>query len=213
MRNKLNTINFFQSKNVNINERIRDDFIDGDLAVISVKVDSYEDVISHYSVKGYETPNSELLAYIEDCAKVIPAQYPLVLEITGHTFSDEQQHIIRTAFEDYYAYGLAEAQRHRKKGIIVFFIMLIAMFFTAYICNRLLPDGLMWADLVYIGFWTCADFVLSFILGGGVENRNSKIMAARLNSIQIQFQKEFSDESYTALETQKIVEDMINNKI
>ena len=62
----------------------------------------YYDVIDHYSVKGYEWPNSNFLQFIEDNAYFIPTDYPLVLEICGTHFSERQQQTIESTIRDFF---------------------------------------------------------------------------------------------------------------
>ena len=212
MKDPKRTIRFFDLKKADLNKRISEDFLDGDLAVIACKVTDYSDVINRYSVEGYESPNPELLSYIEDCAKYIPMEYPLVLDITGCSFSDKQQETIKTAFRDYYTYDLCDAMATRKKGIIGFIVMFVLMLASAYVFNSISAQTLILADLIYIGFWVCADTVFSFLFGGGSENRRKKILAARIQSMQIKFEKKYDDLPYTESEAEEIVSEMMSEK-
>lgn len=82
-------LNRFKNKKVDIERYVKDYYVENNLAYISVNVNCYEDIISKYSVVGYEDLNQDFVNYLEENAEYIPLEYPIVLEITGTRFSKE----------------------------------------------------------------------------------------------------------------------------
>ena len=105
---------YFLRKRVDYDKAVKYYFIDKDVAYITCKVSGLDDIVSHYSVPGYELLNEDFSNYLERIMVHIPEKYPLVLEITGHQFTkDEQTRIedaIWTQFELQFG---AVQQKHR----------------------------------------------------------------------------------------------------
>lgn len=211
MNNRLNNLLFFGRRDASLERRIEESYINGDVAVISCTAREYDDVISRYSVPGCRTLNPELVAYIEENATFIPLEYPIVLEVTGRDFSESEQDEIRSTVEDYFAFVLGKAQQEVRKGRTLFVLMLLCMTVTAVIMDRY-TNADIWHELIYLAFWFFADFVYSFILGGGFMNRRNLILAGRLKSMQVRFAENFDDTPYSEKEQREIISNMLEGK-
>lgn len=55
----------FAPKRIDTSDAVKKVYIEDGIAFISCNVSDYYDVIDHYSVKGYEWPNSHFLQFIE----------------------------------------------------------------------------------------------------------------------------------------------------
>ena len=99
-KQKIKNRRLFLKRDAKLDERLKKDVIDHGIATIPCRVTGMDDVISHYSVKGYETLSSEFSEYIESSASFIPGDYPIVLEISGYNFSEEEQKMIRNTIHE-----------------------------------------------------------------------------------------------------------------
>ena len=78
-----NIVKLFESRKGNLEYRINRDYVRNGIATIPCRISDYSDVISTYSVKGYETLNQEFFEYLRTTAEVTPTACPLVLNIIG----------------------------------------------------------------------------------------------------------------------------------
>ena len=88
---------YFLRKKVDYDKAVKYYFIDKDVAYITCKVSGLDDIISRYSVPGYELLSEDFSNYLERIMIHIPEKYPLVLEITGHQFTKDEQTRIEDA--------------------------------------------------------------------------------------------------------------------
>ena len=206
----LRNLLFFSKKDAQLSKRVKRDYIEDNIAVISCNVSGIDDIISTYSVKGYETLNSEFTDYIEKTADFIPAGYPIVLDITGCEFSEDEKENITETIKDHFAYKLGNAQFYLLRGRLLFIVTLISMLAAAFIMTRFVDAGSMWHEYIYLAFWFFADAVYRFILGGDFSSRSERIRAGRLESVQVRFFTDFDSEPYSKEEREAIVDKMMS---
>lgn len=192
---KQRRIRHFRQKRVNYAQRISDYYLAGGLAYISCNVSEYYDVINPYSVEGYEDLNEDFIKNVEENAKHIPVEYPIVLEICGGDFNSEQKKTIRETVCDYFALKLGEVQlemEHNRGRIISTFIMGLCILLVLIAATRM--------NLYYAG---CAVVLIVLeVFLEGVLNRTQKAgelieektYAARMASIQVVFKNRFRDD-------------------
>lgn len=123
----------FLKRDAKLDERLKTDVIDNGIATIPCRVTGMDEIISHYSVKGYETLSPEFSEYIESSAVYIPGEYPIVLEISGYNFSEEEQKMIRNTIHEDYLYKLGSVQKNNRKAFIVAAGMLVGMLLTGWL--------------------------------------------------------------------------------
>lgn len=84
-RQRLNRENIlaYKRKRSDVEKRLRKEFIDHGIATIPCKVSGMDDILSSYSVPGYESLNSEFVDYLINITELIPEEYPIVLNIVG----------------------------------------------------------------------------------------------------------------------------------
>ena len=73
----------YNNKKSNIETRLRNEYIDQGIATIPCNVNSIEDIISPYSVPGYESLNGSFIEYISGIVDAVPDYCPIVLSIVG----------------------------------------------------------------------------------------------------------------------------------
>ena len=68
-------VRLFESRKGNLDYRIKRDYIRNGIATLPCRISEYNDVISSYSVKDYETLNPEFVDYLKSAAEIF--------EVTG----------------------------------------------------------------------------------------------------------------------------------
>lgn len=89
-----NLVNLFESRKSHIDHRLQKDYINNGIATLPCSISEYNDVISTYSVKNYETLSPDFVDYLKSAAEVTPPEYPIVLNIIGGGLSQEEKRII-----------------------------------------------------------------------------------------------------------------------
>lgn len=187
----------FYKREAHIEEKVRETYIVGDMAVIPCKVEGYNDIISRYSVPGYETLNPEFMAHVQDVLRFIPSEYPVLLNVTESSFTEEQKDCIRRTIQADTLYELGAIQTEGKDLRQKLKYMLagltgMAVFLT--VLNQL--SGIP-REFFYIVFWFFADFVISYLLWDRREYREELILAGRMASMNVLFSDHFSPEEIT----------------
>ena len=93
-----NNIKKFKNKKFNYKKYVKDFYIENGKAHVHANVSCYEDIISKYSVEGYEFLNQDFIDYIEEVTYYIPVEYPVILEISGCKFTEKEEEIIADTF-------------------------------------------------------------------------------------------------------------------
>ena len=87
-------LRLFESRRGHLEYRAKRDYVRNGIASIPCRIFSFTDVISPYSVKGYETLNPDFLDYVKTTADVTPPDCPLVLNIIGNCLSPDEKKTI-----------------------------------------------------------------------------------------------------------------------
>ena len=74
VKQKLKNRRLFLKRDAKLAKRLKEDYIDNGIASLPCKVTGMDDVISRFSVPGYETLSPELSEYIESSAAFIPPE-------------------------------------------------------------------------------------------------------------------------------------------
>lgn len=184
---KMKNRNAFLCKKSHLDQMIRHTFLEGSQAIIPCRAQSYSDIISPYSVKGYETLNPDFQAYILDIIRFIPDEYGIVLEIADPGFTKEQQERITTTVRTDMIYALGEAEEQERAAFRNFLLMMIGCVgmgvfltfahFVIAIAN----------EFSYIVFWFFADTLVRYLLQERSGKRYSRLLAGRLASMSLRF--------------------------
>ena len=178
---------YYKKKSQLIN-RLNKDVIRDGTAYLSCKVEGLDDILSKFSVKGIESLNGEfkdeLLSFV-DC---IPQEYPLVLEIHGPKFTEEEKEMITEAVisDADYLLGKTEADNshHRK----VFWWMVAGTVGSGVLLGaiRQFVDEVP-LEFFYVLFWLFADALVRYLFIEFGDYKNDKIRAARIASMKVIF--------------------------
>lgn len=184
---------------------------EGNLAVLTMNVSSAYDILHRFSVKGYETLNDEFVKFITDCAQYVPDDKPLVLNITGTHFTDEEKETIIHAIRDRFLFELAQVNtRDRFRWIKVLFMVLLGavLAWLMVFIGTKHPELVISSQIAGILFWLCVSYVFDGALIGTGTSINGKIRAAQLSSMAIRFEDTFVDAPFSGEEREKIIDEV-----
>lgn len=201
---KRRIVRLFESRSGNLENRLRKDYIQNGVATIPCRVSDYNDVISNYSVKGFETLNQEFVDFIKRTDEVIPPEYPVVLNIISDTLSAEEKKAIKETIEDHFAYELGVVENHEKRHTRTFILMLIGMVLSGILLwlTRTLEEESR--ELFFVLFWFLGDTLCDYIFLTGHDLRHDRRLAGRLASVKIIFSDEFEKPKYTDTNREKL---------
>ena len=199
-----NFLKLFEKRKSNLDYRLKRDYIRNGIATLPCSISDYNDVINSYSVKGYETLNTDFVDYLKEAAEVTPPEYPLVLNIIGGSLSQEEKNIIEEVILDELAYDLGSVEKEENRHIRVFY----GMFFGLIISGVLLWLTQVLAEepreLLFILFWFMGETLCDYIFLTGYDLRRERRLAGRLASIKVVFSESYEDPNYTESDVNKL---------
>ena len=202
MRRKITRL--FESRKGHLDYRIKRDYIRNGIATIPCRISDYSDVISTYSVRGYETLNPDFVAFLRESADMTPEEYPLVLNIIGDCLSEEEKDIIEETILDDAAYDLGMVEKEDSRHTKAFCLMFIGL---------LLSGGLLWLtrslaeeprEMFFILFWFMGEELCDYLFMTGYDLRRERRKVGRLASIKVIFSEEYEDPDYTDSEVDRL---------
>lgn len=201
---KRRIVKLFESRSGNLEDRLKKDYIQNGVVTIPCRVSDYNDVISNYSVKGFETLNQEFVDFIKRTDEVIPPEYPVVLNIISDTLSEEEKKAIKETIEDHFAYELGVVENHEKRHTRTFILMLIGMVLSGILLwlTRTLEEESR--ELFFVLFWFLGDTLCDYIFLTGHDLRHDRRLAGRLASVKIIFSDVFEKPKYTDTNREKL---------
>ena len=197
LKRRVKNRRLFLRRDAKLDRRIREDFLDNGIATLPCRVSGLEDIISHYSVPGYETLNSEFTEYVRSTADFIPADYPIVLEISGCHFTEEEQTVIRETVRSDFTYDLGAVQKVNRRRLLVALGMLLGMIVSGLLTfgTSVLNNSAI--EIMYIFFWFFADMTVCYFLFDNFGDRRERLLAARLADMELYFSEVYDDSSVT----------------
>ena len=201
---KRRNIQAYDRKSGNLEKRLEKDYIDHGIATIPCKISGFDDIISPYSVKGYESLNSEFVEYVNGIADLVPEEYPIVLSIVGQKFTREEQETIKSTIEDDFAYDLGSVEEENKYRRRVFIWMTVGLALSCILLAVLKWQESIQLELLFVVFWFCADVFVDYLLIEGWQLKKRRIRAARLACLKVEFSEEYDEEDYTEEEAEEI---------
>jgi hypothetical protein len=201
---KRRIVKLFESRSGNLEDRLKKDYIQNGVVTIPCRVSDYNDVISNYSVKGFETLNQEFVDYLKRTDEVIPPEYPVVLNIISDTLSAEEKKAIKETIEDHFAYELGVVENHEKRHTRTFILMLIGMVLSGILLwlTRTLEEESR--ELFFVLFWFLGDTLCDYIFLTGHDLRHDRRLAGRLASVKVVFSDDFEKPKYTDTNREKL---------
>ena len=188
MMNTENNIQKFLTKKSLLDLRLKKEVLEDGIAYIPCHVENMEDIISKYSIRGCESLSSEFTDYIGSFIDCIPIEYPIVLEIYGAKFTEEEKKIIVDTIVADEDYGLGKTIQENRHHRLVFWEMVIGTVVSgiliALIGNYLeaIPQ-----EFFYVIFWLFADSLVRYIFIERKDYRDQRIVAGRIASMKVEF--------------------------
>ena len=203
MRNR-NIIKLFESRSVNIDDRVKQDYVRNGIVTLPCRISDYNDIISQYSVKGYETLNTEFMDYLKTSVEFASPEYPIVLNIIGDCLSQEEKKTISDTIQDTFAYELGMVEKEEKRHTKVFILMMVGLILTLILLylTRTLEDEPR--ELIFIMFYFTGDTLCDYILLTGHDLRHNRRMAGRLASIKVVFSDKYEEPNYTESDVDRL---------
>ena len=178
----------FYNKQSQLSSRLQETVIRNGNAYLACKVGGLDDILSKFSTMGLESLDSEFRDELLSFADCIPQEYPLVLEIHGPEFSEEEKEMITEAVitdADYFL-GKTEAEnRHHRK---VFWWMVAGTVGSGILLGVIkhFVDEVP-LEFFYVLFWLFADALVRYLFIEHGDYKNDKIRAGRIASMKVEF--------------------------
>ena len=178
----------FYKKKSDLQQRLQKDLIRDGIAYLPCKVSGVDDILSKFSMPGIESLDSEFTDALMDTVDCIPQEYPLVLEIHGPHFTEEEKRMITEAVisDADYMLGKTEAQnRHHRK---VFWSMVAGTVGSGILLGvvKIFVDEIA-LEFFYVLFWLFADALVRYLFIEHGDYKNDKIRAGRIASMKVEF--------------------------
>lgn len=192
-----NIVKLFEARKGQLEYRVKRDYIRNGIATIPCHISGYNDVISTYSVSGYETLNTEFVDYVKSQAEVTPAEYPIVLNITGDCLSPEEKKTIEYIVGDDFSYDLGMVEKEEKRHTKIFVFMFFGLLISGILLSLTQTLAEEPRELFFILFWFMGDTLCDYIFLTGYDLRRERRLAGRLASIKVIFSENYRDPHYT----------------
>ena len=192
MFGKRNKLEDYYKKQSNLKHRLEKDVIRDGIAYLACKVDGVDDILSKFSVKGLEAGlNSEFIDALLNFVDCIPQEYPLVLEIHGPRFTEEEKEMIKEAVISDADYLLGKTEAENRHHSRVFWWM-VAGTLGSGILLALIKEFVdeVPLEFFYVLFWLFADALVRYLFIEFGDYKNEKIRAGRIASIKVEFVEE-----------------------
>ena len=182
MKKKISKI--YERKYFDLNKAVNKSYMSNGVGRLAAHVSNYNDIISRFSGKGYECLNHEFYSYLDRNLQYIPDNVPIVLDVYGCKFTDQQKETIVENIREHYQYKLGEVIQAEKANLLknLVFLILTILFLIGYIStksNTYISDSL---NLAFIFFGSA---VVSFIATDLTGPRQRRLRAAQFANMYI----------------------------
>lgn len=174
--------------------------VDG-TARLTYQAKEMTDVIHPFSVEGYEYLSGSLVEFLDRFRTVIPDKLPIVLEIKGKKFSNEEKKTIDRAIWTHYGLYLSERDadmRATKRRMFIYLIMTILSSSLMFLVNKS-PDEVV-VNYGSVLFWFFAYRLLIQLVLDFQPVYLDYLWYRRLTSMKLIF----SEDADVKLDTEKI---------
>lgn len=178
---------YYKKKSHLIN-RLNKDVIRDGTAYLSCKIEGLDDVLSKFSVNGIEALNGEFKDEFLSFVDCIPQEYPLVLEIHGPQFTEEEKKMITEAVNSDADYLLGKTEADNRYHRKVFWWMVAGTVGSGVLLGVLkhFVDDVP-LEFFYVLFWLFADALVRYLFIEFRDYKNEKIQAGRIASMKVEF--------------------------
>ena len=198
----------FRKMKIDYYRYVKDFYLEDGLAYISCNVRDYYDIIDIYSVEGYEWLNESFARFIETNAEYIPVEYPIVLEICGKEFTEQQKEVIDETIHDYYELKLGDKQidlQNNTSQIITFLAVGVIATLIMMALHDWKADSFV-NEMIVILVWFFIWELCGMIFFDRNDLKEEKMAAAQLASIAVRYKVHFTDTAVSEKEKEQIYE-------
>ena len=209
-------IRTFQKQTTDYEHLVRKYYVDENgIAYISCNVKDYYDVIDRYSVKGYEWLNEEFVRFVEENANYIPPEYPILLDITGAYFTDEQKATIEKTIHMYYDLKLGDMQVEIRSSLhkMNLLVCLSVLGLTLLVLSYTLPVPRIIYEVATLFFWFFLWEAGDTLIYDHHDYVMQKTYVAQMKSMKVSFSSKFSDEPLDDETASAIMQEVFDDPI
>ena len=192
-----NLVKLFESRKSHIDHRLQKDYIRNGIVTLPCCISDYNDVISTYSVKNYETLSPDFVDYLKSAAEVSPPEYPIVLNIIGGGLSQEEKRIIEEVIPDHFAYELGIVEKDEIRHTRIFYGMFFGLIILVILLWQMQVQSEEPFELFFVFFYFMGDTLCDYIFVTGHDLRRDRRQAGRLASIKLVFSESYKAPEYT----------------
>lgn len=199
---------YYRKRHVDYEKEVSGYFVSEGVAYIAMHAAGREDILSRYSVEGLPYLNCEFVSTLDAITEHIPEELPLVLELTGHRFTEEEQREIEKAVRAHYALRLG-AYEYEKKGSrarVLWFFLYLAVFLALSLWN-ILP-GSPAIEIAYLLFYSLGDRFLESVFLSRSSAVSEKLSLGQLSSLKILFTETYDPRQLTGEEAASLTEEV-----
>ena len=189
---KKNKRSSFYYKKSYLDRRLQKDVMEDGIAYVPCRVDGISDIISKYSTKDCESLDGEFVDYLLDFIDCIPEEYPVVLEVHGPKFTDEEKKLITETIESDTDYMLGKTEAENRHHRRVFFWMAVGTIGSGILLSvikKFISDEIP-IEFFYVLFWLFADEFVRYLFIENSTYKDDKIRAGRIASMKVEFVEE-----------------------
>ena len=192
MKLEKNKRSSFYYKKSYLDRRLQKDVMEDGIAYVPCRVDGISDIISKFSTKDCESLDGEFVDYLLDFIDCIPEEYPVVLEVHGPKFTDEEKKLITETIESDTDYMLGKTEAENRHHRRVFFWMAVGTIgsgFLLAVIKKFISDEIP-VEFFYVLFWLFADEFVRYLFIENSTYKDDKIRAGRIASMKVEFVEE-----------------------
>lgn len=181
----------YYSKESHLSSRLQKEVMRDGTAYIPCRVEGIDDIISKFSVEGCESLDAEFADYLLGFADYIPKGCPIVLEVHGASFTEEEKALIVDVVTSEMDYLLGKAEEESKRHKKVFWAMATGTVGSGIVLaaiKNFIDDVPL--EFFYVIFWLFADELVRYLFVENYDNRDERIRAGRLASMTVEFVNE-----------------------
>ena len=192
MKLEKNKRSSFYYKKSYLDRRLQKEVMEDGIAYVPCRVDGISDIISKFSTKDCESLDGEFVDYLLDFIDCIPEEYPVVLEVHGPKFTDEEKKLITETIESDTDYMLGKTEAENRHHRRVFFWMAVGTIgsgFLLAVIKKFISDEIP-VEFFYVLFWLFADEFVRYLFIENSTYKDDKIRAGRIASMKVEFVEE-----------------------
>jgi len=172
----------YARKRLEDNKIISDFLLSNGVAHIACVVKNKDELINHFSPKGYELLSDEFASYLDQVSLNLPDHVPVLIEIIGCEFEKDDEDAVRNAIWNRYELLASYKQRQKKNSIfrIIWFALFLIITCILVLALKDTSQNQVYLNLLFVAFYFFGDYLIRTPL---LENR--PINKERIKYIQM----------------------------